>query len=405
MVLELLVVVAIIAIISSIAVPSFIGKIAKSKDSADLAEINSVEKAVGLYYTENGSYPTLQGSDVSLGQPQPIDGSAHNVDFSKIYPQYLSKLPHFSYWWVDYKGKVYHTQKPIGTVVANVFTPQSGCTYTLYKTDGSTQAISGSYTFQVGEYVLGKDDKSRDLPKISGVFKNEKMHPESGDIAVTGLSLNKSDIDVKTGTTDTLVATIAPATASNQSVAWSSSNPSIATVNSSGLVTGVGSGHCTITATSSDGGFTGSCTVTVSLYTLLSAYSNWTAGNYQGFLNGDYSTISISAPNLVLNREGGSWEAKLNYPLADASKITKIEVVLDNNTAYTAGFGISKDNTIAPSSYFASVNGISAYTANQTLIFYPHWSGSLSQIWIDFASGSGANGTVVIKSFKIYAGG
>ena len=185
-ILELLVVVAIIAILAAVAIPSFIGKIDKSKDAADLAEINAVQKAVALYYVDNGNYPTLQGLDISLVQPQPVDGSPQNVDFSKLVPDYLAKLPHFSYWWVDYKGLVYHTQKPIGNVTSNVFTPQTGDTYTLYKGDGSSQVLSAPYTLQTGEYVLGKDDKGRDLPKISSVFKNEKQHPESPEYTGTG---------------------------------------------------------------------------------------------------------------------------------------------------------------------------------------------------------------------------
>ena len=182
--LELVVVVAIIAILSAIAVPTFIGKLDKAKDASDLAEINAVQKAMAMYYIDNGNYPTLQGADVSLGQPQPIEGSAQNVEFSKLVPNYLAKLPHFSYWWVDYKGMVYHTQKPIGNVASNVFTPTTGYTYTVYST-GGTIVLSGAYTLQAGDYILGKDDKGRDLPKISAVFKNEKQHPESPEATGT----------------------------------------------------------------------------------------------------------------------------------------------------------------------------------------------------------------------------
>lgn len=132
-ILELLVVVAVIAIIAAIAIPSFIGKIDNAKDARELAEINAVQKAAALYYADNGNYPTLQGVDASLSQPQPVDGSPQNLDFSKLVPNYLDSLPHFSYWWVDYNGLVYHTQKLIGDVTANVFTPQSGYTYVLYK--------------------------------------------------------------------------------------------------------------------------------------------------------------------------------------------------------------------------------------------------------------------------------
>ncbi len=66
------------------------------------------------------------------------------------------------------------------------------------------------------------------------------------------------------GTTGNVTATVAPSTAS-QSVTWSSSNTSIATVNAaSGVVTAVGVGIAEITATAAGGGVTGTTLVVVS---------------------------------------------------------------------------------------------------------------------------------------------
>ncbi len=65
------------------------------------------------------------------------------------------------------------------------------------------------------------------------------------------------------GNTMTLVATVSPNNAYNKSVTWTSSNTSIATVNSSGVVTAVGSGTATITATTVDGNKVATCTVKV----------------------------------------------------------------------------------------------------------------------------------------------
>ncbi len=84
----------------------------------------------------------------------------------------------------------------------------------------------------------------------------------SATIAVTGVSLNHSTLDIPEGKTATLVATVAPANATNQAVTWSSSNESIATV-VNGVVTGVKEGNCTITVTTVDGGKTATCTVNV----------------------------------------------------------------------------------------------------------------------------------------------
>lgn len=81
-------------------------------------------------------------------------------------------------------------------------------------------------------------------------------------VSVTGVSLNKNTLEVEEGKSETLIETVAPANATNQSVTWSSSNNSIATV-SNGLVQGVSQGSATITVTTVDGGFTASCSVTV----------------------------------------------------------------------------------------------------------------------------------------------
>jgi uncharacterized protein YjdB len=80
---------------------------------------------------------------------------------------------------------------------------------------------------------------------------------------VTGISLDKSSNSVNAGASFNLTATIMPNNASNKNVTWSSSNESIATVNSSGLVSGVSGGSATITATTADGVFVTSCNVTV----------------------------------------------------------------------------------------------------------------------------------------------
>lgn len=82
-------------------------------------------------------------------------------------------------------------------------------------------------------------------------------------VAVTGVSLDKSSMSLVAGSTGTLKATIAPSTATNKGVTWSSSNTAVATVSTSGVVTAKAAGSATITCTTSDGGKTASCMVTV----------------------------------------------------------------------------------------------------------------------------------------------
>ncbi len=82
-------------------------------------------------------------------------------------------------------------------------------------------------------------------------------------VHVQSVSLNKSDLVLTVGNSETLVATVLPENAANKSVTWSSSDPSKATVSSTGVVTGVAEGAAVVTATTVDGGKTASCFVTV----------------------------------------------------------------------------------------------------------------------------------------------
>lgn len=85
-----------------------------------------------------------------------------------------------------------------------------------------------------------------------------------GTVKVTGVSLDRARLDLVTGGNPyTLAAAIEPGQASNKKVSWSSSNPSVATVDQSGKVTPVAKGNAVITATTDDGGFRALCPVEV----------------------------------------------------------------------------------------------------------------------------------------------
>lgn len=85
-----------------------------------------------------------------------------------------------------------------------------------------------------------------------------------GSSFVSGIQLNKSALTLKATETETLTATITPATAAVKTLSWDSSNEEVATVDKDGKVTAVGGGTCTITAKSIDGtNVSASCAVTV----------------------------------------------------------------------------------------------------------------------------------------------
>ena len=73
------------------------------------------------------------------------------------------------------------------------------------------------------------------------------------EVAVTSVTLDKTWLSVTAGTVVTLTATVAPSNATNKSLTWTSSNTSVATVNSNGVVTTKAEGSATITAKSANG--------------------------------------------------------------------------------------------------------------------------------------------------------
>ena len=85
------------------------------------------------------------------------------------------------------------------------------------------------------------------------------------EVLATGISLNQSKINLIMGCASQLIATVLPENASNKVVSWASSDTSVATIDSNGLVTAIAPGIAAITAITTDGSnLSASCLVTVS---------------------------------------------------------------------------------------------------------------------------------------------
>ena len=89
-------------------------------------------------------------------------------------------------------------------------------------------------------------------------------------IEVTGVSLNLTSLDIVVGDQRQLDATVSPSNATNQNLTWTSSNTSVATVQTIGSadsgmarVTAVAPGTANIVVATVDGGLTATTSVTV----------------------------------------------------------------------------------------------------------------------------------------------
>jgi len=82
-------------------------------------------------------------------------------------------------------------------------------------------------------------------------------------VSVTGVSLDKSSLNLKVGESQAITAKVSPDNASDKKVTWSSSDSKVATVDDNGKVSAVAPGTAVITVKTSDGGKTATCSVTV----------------------------------------------------------------------------------------------------------------------------------------------
>lgn len=83
------------------------------------------------------------------------------------------------------------------------------------------------------------------------------------DTKLSEITVSPNAPTMTTGTTMTLTATVTPADADDPTVMWTSSDPTVATVNNAGFVTALKAGTTTITVTANDGGAEATTEITV----------------------------------------------------------------------------------------------------------------------------------------------
>ncbi len=87
--------------------------------------------------------------------------------------------------------------------------------------------------------------------------------PVGGAIPVTDVAISSSDLNLQAGETFDLDPVIIPSNATNQIVTWTTSNPTIAIINGSGVVTAISQGTVTAEVVTFDGSHKAVITVTV----------------------------------------------------------------------------------------------------------------------------------------------
>lgn len=94
----------------------------------------------------------------------------------------------------------------------------------------------------VGSVIITATSNSN--PSLSAICTVEVIQKAES------VTLNKTELELNTGESETLIATVSPIDADDTTVAWKSNNEAIAKVDSNGKVTAVATGTTVITATS-----------------------------------------------------------------------------------------------------------------------------------------------------------
>ncbi len=141
-------------------------------------------------------------------------------------------------------------------------------------------------------------------------------------VAVTGVALDQTAANVSRGGTLQLTATVSPTNAEDKTVSWSSSDPSVATVSDSGLVTiangaAVGS-TATITVTTNDGEYAASCVITVTRRKVTGT-ATFTSSD---FTSGTNKTATKTPIKLDISRVSGSYNSYIEVNKGLSSTLT-----------------------------------------------------------------------------------
>ena len=131
-----------------------------------------------------------------------------------------------------------------------------------------TNYMKNKWTYEDWDFetIWGRKDTINDgYPYLRWTYADH-IEDETDQVLptlVTSISLNMQQTSIYIGRTAQLNATLQPDDATDKTVNWSSDNISVASVDAAGLVTGIGKGTATITATTADGRLSASCLFTV----------------------------------------------------------------------------------------------------------------------------------------------
>ncbi|MCF0220263.1 MAG: Ig-like domain-containing protein [Muribaculaceae bacterium] len=125
---------------------------------------------------------------------------------------------------------------------------------------GTALAVSLNETWQ-SPWVLSRVWTATSGTKTAS-FEQIVVLDDKAATEVSRIELDKTELELVQGKTARISATVYPLEITNRRVSWASSNTAVATIDNDGIITGVGEGQCTITASTANG-TTATCALSV----------------------------------------------------------------------------------------------------------------------------------------------
>ncbi len=193
------------------------------------------------------------------------------------------------------------------------------------KSSLASEALMSKDDEQFWSYTLNNDKSTynqKDIQLKDGdvitTFKDDRQGIKEGSVSVTGVNLDKTKSTLAEGDTVQLTATIAPDNATNKDLKWSSSDETIATVDTTGKVTAVKEGTATITVATEDGEKTSTCIVDVTKKQVLPTDNTFTM-----LITRDNGASTIKTFTMTIDKDKKN-ENSMDY-LKSVTKVTELQ--------------------------------------------------------------------------------
>lgn len=259
--------------------------------------------------------------------------------------------------------------------IKNLLMSGKDYTITVYGLEGSnvTPLLQGKATCMTAKATLTRGNIANGSFSFDG---NGELY-----VQVQGITLSPQSLSVDVGDTAQITAVVTPSDASHSGLVYESSDPTIVTVDNSGLVTGIAQGTVTITCSATDGsGVTATCqcqvnAVPVSGITLspssLSiviggtshitptiapssasnknvswATSDSTIATVDG--NGNVSGVAVGTCTITCSATDGSGVTQTCEVTVSSVAVTDITLSQNTLSLYVGGSGAQLTATVAP---------------------------------------------------------